>query len=71
MSKNDILRFCILVTLMCLSIMFLSLSFSFIAKVFIPQRIQIDSQYLQDEIVSAMITSGVAEDLEDIKKATN
>lgn len=71
MSKNDILRFSILVTLLCLSIMFLSLSFSLIAKVFVPQRIQIDSQYLQDEIVSAMITSGVAEDLEDIKKATN
>lgn len=71
MSKNDVMRVCIVVTLLCLSVFFLSLSFSFVAKVFVPQRIQIDSQYLQDEIVSAMITSGVAEDLEDIKKATN
>lgn len=71
MSKNDIMRFCIIVTLLCLSFCFLAMSFSFVARVFVPQRIQIDSQYLQDEIVGAMITSGVAEDLEDIKKATN
>lgn len=71
MSKNDIMMACIVVTLFCLSVFFLSLSFSVVARIFIPQKIQIDSQYLQDEIVGAMITSGVSEDLEDIKKATN
>jgi hypothetical protein len=71
MSKNDILRLCTVITLISLSICLLAVSFSFVARVFVPQRIQIDSQYLHDEIVGAMITSGVAEDLEDIKRATN
>lgn len=34
-------------------------------------RIKVDSQYIQDEIVGALISANVVEDLEDIKKATN
>jgi len=71
MTKNDILKFAYIVLMISMSVCLISASFHLVMTVIVPQRIKVDSQYLQEEILNAMITSGVAQDIADIRDATN
>lgn len=71
MNKQEIVKFCYIVLLISMSVCLISASFHLVMTVIVPQRIKVDSQYLQEEILNAMITSGVAQDIADIRDATN
>jgi hypothetical protein len=72
MSKNDILRFFGITLILSLSIFLIVSSVYLIDRILHPTiRVKLTGDYIQDEIVSALITANVVEDLEDIKKATN
>lgn len=72
MSKNDILKFCAIVLMISLSVFFISCSCYLVSRILNPEfKVKLDSEYLQNEIVSALVTTNVVQDLEDIKGATN
>lgn len=71
MNKQEIVKFCYIVLLISMSVCLIAASFHLVMTVVLPYRVKVDSMYLQDEIVNAMITSGVAQDVADIRDATN
>jgi hypothetical protein len=63
MSINDVLKICLVITLISLSFFILSSSGFLLHKIFNNAKIevQVNGTYLQDEIVHALINSNVVE----------